>query len=55
MAADAPKPKPEPERVAPATGKSEEPIEAGIPRREAIDQLLKRAARSATNRLDRFR
>jgi hypothetical protein len=55
MAADAPKQKTQPERVDPATGKSDEPIEAGIPRREAIDQLLKRAAKSATNRLDRFR
>ena len=55
MAADAPKRKTQREGGAPDTGKSDEPTEAAVPRREAIDQLLKRAAKSATNRLDRFR
>jgi hypothetical protein len=45
----------EPKGIDPRTGKPYPPGEVPVPRREAIDTLLKRAAKAAADRLDRNR
>jgi hypothetical protein len=44
-----------PRGIDPKTGKPYPPADIPVPRREAIDTLLKRAAKSASDRLGRGR
>ncbi len=50
-----PTPGTEPNGIDPKTGRPYRPADVPVPRREAIDTLLKRAAKAAADRLDRNR
>jgi hypothetical protein len=54
--ADKPDPqKTQPLGIDPKTGRPYPPADRPVPRREAIDTLLKRAAKAASDRFDRLR